>query len=157
MQVVNRTQLLTTVALSAAACLAAAQDLPTGAVRFTPTELKWKASPRVPGLENAEMIGDSTKPGPYVNRVKFPANFMIQAHSHPEDRTYTIISGTWYIGWGEKYEPAKLTALPPGSFYTEPANVPHFVATKNEPVVVQISGTGPTGVKYVDPAHEPKK
>jgi len=35
--------------------------------------------------------------------------------------------------------------------------VPHFVVTKSEPVVVQITGNGPIGVRWVDPAHAPKK
>ena len=71
-------------------------------------------------------------------------------------RSYTVLSGTWYIGFGEKFDESKLIALPPGSYYTEPANKPHFVLTK-EAVVVQIGGTGPTAVKFFDPAHEPKK
>jgi quercetin dioxygenase-like cupin family protein len=156
MQTENRMKLLIAVAFALAAGAVGAGDTPTGAVKFTSAELKWKPSPRVAGLETADMIGDSSKPGPYTYRVKFPANFKIEAHSHPEDRSYTIVSGTWYIGWGNKYDAGALTALPPGSFYTEPANVAHFVATRDEPAVVQISGTGPSAVKYVDPAHQPK-
>jgi uncharacterized RmlC-like cupin family protein len=90
-------------------------------------------------------------------RVKFPPNFTLQAHTHPEDRQYTIISGTWHIGWGNKFDETKLKALTPGSFYTEPAKVSHFVVTKGEPVIVQITGTGPTATSFVDPAHAPKK
>lgn len=56
-----------------------------------------------------------------------------------------------------KLDPKKLKALPAGSFHTEPANVNHFTMTKEGGVVVQITGTGPTGFKYVDPAHAPKK
>jgi quercetin dioxygenase-like cupin family protein len=89
--------------------------------------------------------------------VKFPANFTVQAHSHPEDRTYTVISGTWYIGYGDKLDSAKLKALPAGSFHTEPANANHFVVIKEGGAVVQITGTGPTATRFVDPAHAPKK
>ncbi|MGH6815965.1 MAG: cupin domain-containing protein [Hyphomicrobiaceae bacterium] len=135
----------------------ATQDVPKGTVIATPDKITWKPSPRTPGVEVADLVGDAAKTGPYVQRVKIPPNFVVQAHSHPEDRTYTVISGTWYVGWGDKYDPAKLIALPPGSFYTEPANVPHFVATKGEAVVFQISGNGPTASRYVDPAHAPKK
>ena len=127
-----------------------AAQTPTGTVTVTPDKLMWKPSPRVAGVENADLVGDSTKQGPYVQRVRFPANFKVQPHTHPEDRTYTIISGTWYVGWGDKFDEAKLIALPAGSFYTEPANVPHFVATKGEPVVVQLSGVGPTATKMLD-------
>jgi quercetin dioxygenase-like cupin family protein len=103
------------------------------------------------------LVGDSNKPGLYVERVKFPANSISQAHSHPDDRTYTVISGTWYIGYGDKVDPAKLKALPAGSYHTEPANLAHFSVIKEEGVVVQISGTGPTATRFVDPANAPRK
>jgi len=142
--------------LFAGAAIAADTSVAAGTM-ITPDQLAWKPSPRIVGLENADMIGDSSKGGAYVYRVKFPAKYKMEAHSHPEDRNYTIISGTWNVGWGEKFDATALKALPAGSFYTEPANVSHFLLAGDEPVVVQISGTGPSGVKYVDPANAPKK
>ena len=139
-----------------AGSVCATDELPDGALRITPEELKWKAG-RVPGHEIAPLIGDSTKPGPYVERVKFPPNSISQAHSHPESRMYTVISGTWYVGYGDKFDPTKLKALPAGSFYTEPANVNHFSQIKEDGVVVQIIGGGPTATRFVDPAYGPKK
>jgi quercetin dioxygenase-like cupin family protein len=129
---------------------------PAQGLMMKPADIQWKPSPRVPGLEAAEIIGNSAKPGLYVQRVKFPAGQAVQAHSHPDDRTYTVISGTWYIGWGDKFDESKLTALPPGSLYTEPAKVVHFIKTK-EDVVVQVTGMGPTATDFVDPAHAPNK
>ena len=77
--------------------------------------------------------------------------------SHPDDGTYTVISGTWYVGYGDKFDPEKLKALPAGSFHTEPANVSHFSVVKGDGVVVQLTGTGPTATRFVNPAHAPKK
>ena len=140
----------------AAGCLttalpAAAQtELPDGDVRITPDELRWGPG-RVPGHQIAPLIGASNRPGAYSERVRFPANTVSQAHSHPEDRAYTVISGTWYVGYGDKYDPARLKALPPGSFYTEPANVTHLSLTKDEAVVVQIVGNGPSATRFVEP------
>ena len=128
----------------------AADDLPEGALRITTEELKWRPG-RVPGHEIAALVGDSSKPGPYVERVKFPANSISQAHSHPEARAYTIISGTWYVGYGDKFDPAKLKALPAGSFYTEPANVNHFSQIKEDGVIVQTVGGGPTATRFAEP------
>ena len=128
----------------------AADELPEGALRITTEELKWRPG-RVPGHEIAALMGDSSQPGPYVERVKFPANSISQAHSHPEARAYTIISGTWYVGYGDKFDPAKLKALPAGSFYTEPANVNHVSQIKEDGVVVQIVGSGPTATRFVEP------
>jgi quercetin dioxygenase-like cupin family protein len=142
-----------------AATGAIADTATKGGFTITPADMQWKPSARVPGLETVDFIGSGAgnQPGTYTYRVKFPANFKMQAHSHPDERHYTILSGTWYVGFGDKADPARMKALPPGSFYVEPANVPHFVATRDEGAVIQISGTGPTAVNYVDPAHAPPK
>jgi hypothetical protein len=135
----------------------AAGDVPKEAVLLTPDKFQYKPNPKIPGLERAAMIGSDTAPGPYLYRTKFPPNFKLEAHGHPDERRYTIVSGTWYIGWGKKFDESKLIALPAGSFYTEPANIPHFVATKGDGAVIEISGTGPSKQIWVDPAHAPKQ
>jgi quercetin dioxygenase-like cupin family protein len=153
---------LSLLALSAAAAFGLApaalaqSDPPAGAMRITPDELRFGPG-RVAGHEIAALIGASNKPGAYVERVRFPANAISQAHSHPEDRSYTVISGTWYVGYGDSFDPAKLKALPPGSFYTEPANVTHFSLTKDETVLVQISGIGPSATRFVDAGQAPRR
>lgn len=150
-------QLMAALALSLiAANASAADDLPDGAFRITPGELVWKPG-RVPGHEIAPIVGDSTKPGPYVEHVKFPPNSISLPHSHPESRMYTIISGTWYVGYGDAFDAAKLKALPAGSFYTEPANVTHFSQIKEDGVVVQIIGNGPTATRFFAPVIAPAK
>ena len=60
----------------------------------------------------------------------------------------TVISGTWHFGYGTRFEEKDLKALPPGSFYTEPPNEPHFARTGSTSVVLQISGVGPTDTRY---------
>jgi quercetin dioxygenase-like cupin family protein len=129
-------------------------ELPAGAVALTPSQLTWKPG-RVPGVENAALLGSSKTQGPYIERVRFPPNFVIQAHTHPDQRSYTILSGTWYIGYGDNFDETKLQSLPPGSFYVEPAGVNHFVATKDEPVVLQLTGMGPTATQFLDKAKAP--
>jgi len=57
----------------------------------------------------------------------------------------------------QKRVESALKALPAGSFHTEPANVTHFVVTKEAGAIVQITGTGPSGTTFVDPAHDPRK
>ena len=49
----------------------------------------------------------------------------------------------------------RLKALPAGSFYTEPPGVDHFAMTEGEAVVIQITGTGPSGLTCVDPRNDP--
>lgn len=137
--------------------MAVAGDVPKEAVLMTPGKFQFKPNLKVAGLERADMIGSDTKPGPYLFRTKFPPNFKLEAHGHPDERRYTIVSGTWYVGWGKKFDESKLIALPAGSFYTEPANIPHFVVTKGDGAVIEISGVGPSSQIWVDPAHAPKK
>ena len=102
------------------------------------------------GIQTRTLKGDATKPGIYTIQLTIPANVRIQAHTHPGDRVATVISGTWYIGYGAKFDDAKLKPLTAGSFYTEPPSVAHFAKTGNEPVVLQITGNGPTGTEYIE-------
>ncbi len=128
-----------------------------GVMALTQSEMKWGAQGglALAGMEQVSLVGDPTKPGPYTLRLKFPAGYKLAAHTHPDSREVTILSGTWYTGYGEKFDAATLKALPAGSFYTEPANVPHFVEVR-EPVVIQVTGTGPSARKFVNGADNPK-
>ena len=128
-----------------------------GAKATTPAEMTWSAQGglAMPGMEQVNLVGNPSEPGPYTLRLKFPAGYKLAPHVHPDSREVTILSGTWYTGYGAKFDENALKALPAGSFYTEPANVAHFVEVR-EPVVIQVSGTGPSGRKFVDPADSSK-
>jgi len=95
------------------------------------------------------LVGDPAKPGPYTLRLKFPKGFKIAPHTHPDSREVTILSGIFATGYGEKFDAANLKVLPAGSFYTEPANVPHYIQIE-EDTILQVSGTGPSGRRFVD-------
>jgi uncharacterized RmlC-like cupin family protein len=119
----------------------------------TPAEMKWGAQGglAMAGMEQVNLVGNPSEPGPYTLRLKFPAGYKLAPHMHPDSREVTILSGTWFTGYGAKFDATALKALPAGSFYTEPANVPHFVEVR-EPVTIQVSGTGPSGRSFVNPA-----
>lgn len=108
------------------------------------------------GIETVVLKGDPTKAGLYTLMLRVGPNVRIQAHSHKDDRVATVVKGTWYFGYGEKFDEASLKPLGPGSFYTEPPGVAHFAMTREE-VVLQITGTGPSSTTYVDPANDPAK
>lgn len=78
--------------------IATAGEAPADAIMLRPDQLEWVDNPRVPGLGLARILGDEKEPGAYSYRVKFPAGRVVHAHTHPDDRTYTVISGTWYVG-----------------------------------------------------------
>lgn len=106
----------------------------------------------VTGIVTTVLYGDPSSPGLYTIRLSVPANTRIEAHSHRDDRSATVVSGVWYFGYGSSFDESALVALPAGSFYTEPPNRPHFARTLAEPVVVHITGYGPTDTSYVDSA-----
>lgn len=102
----------------------------------------------VSGIQTRVLRGDPTRAGAYTIQLNVPANTRIEAHDHPDDRIVTVISGTWYFGYGTRFDEKELKELSPGSFYTEPSNMPHFARTGGTPAVVQISGIGPSGTRY---------
>jgi hypothetical protein len=102
------------------------------------------------------LFGDPSKAGFYSILLFVPAHTTIQAHSHRDDRMATVVSGTWYFGYGDHFEAKSLKQLPLGSVYSEPGAHNHFARTEKDAVIVQISGYGPTDTRYFNPADEPK-
>jgi quercetin dioxygenase-like cupin family protein len=147
--------------IAASAALAAQSG---GQQRVTPAEVKWPApaaggvgSSGVAGTQTVILKGDPAKAGLYSMLLRVGPNTKIDAHAHPDDRVATVISGTWYFGYGTKFDEKALKMLPPGSFYTEPPNTNHFAMTRGESVTIQITGTGPSATTYVDPANDPTR
>ena len=124
---------------------------------MTPSEMKWGAQGglAMAGMEQVILLGDSVQARPLYAPLEVSRWIQASPHTHPDYREVTILSGTWYTGYGEKFDTAALKALPAGSFYTEPANVAHFVEVR-EPVMIQVRGIGPSGRKFVNPADNAK-
>jgi len=141
-----------------------AQTNKTGQLRMTQEEIiNTKATdPTAPGSSNLSAVqviviyGDPSRPGLYTILLKVAPNTKIPAHLHPDDRVGTVVSGTWYFGYGDKFDKSSLKKLPVGSIYSEVPGQNHFAMTESEPVIVEITGYGPSGVTYVNPADDPK-
>ena len=120
-------------------------------VGISPEQVKWFTPAYYKdGRQRAQLFGDSSKSGPWVDRVKIPAATRVLAHTHPQDELVTVIEGTWYVGEGEKFDPSKLKGYPAGSFIVIPAGTSHFVATKDVAVVVQLSGSEKFRTDYLE-------
>jgi hypothetical protein len=138
------------VALAATLSLAAraADPLPPGVKLIDPDAIPWVKTPS--GRENACLLGDPTRPGPYLCLVKWPPWTKALAHTHPEDRYGMVLSGVHYIGYGSKFDEARLKPHPAGTYFTEPANTPHFGMTKGEGAVLYFYAIGPSGTRPVE-------
>jgi quercetin dioxygenase-like cupin family protein len=120
-------------------------------------DIVWKPFPAFPPAARlAVLVGDPTKPGPYLIRVKLPAGTKMLPHKHPEDRIYTVISGVFYIGLGDEFEESKLSANAPGSVVVLPGGQPHFHWAKSGEYITQVSAIGPLGLAYIDPVNDPR-
>jgi len=107
-----------------------------------PDQIKWvEKSPN--GPIQAVLLGDPSKPGLYIIMVKWLPHRMSHPHFHPNDRFATVISGTWYVGTGPKFDPDGTTPMPPGSFVTHYGKQIHYDGAKDQEVVLQIVGQGP--------------
>ena len=107
-----------------------------------PEDIDWKPFAAFPpSARLAVVVGDPTKAGPYVIRVKVPSGVKLMPHKHPEDRVYTIISGVFYIGLGDQFDANKLQAYPPGSVIVLPGNTPHFHWARSGEYVSQVQGS----------------
>jgi len=125
--------------------------------QILPENLQWISLPAYPpGVRLAVLVGDVTAAGPYLVRVKVPAGLKFMPHRHPEDRIYMVISGIFYIGIGETFDPEKLKAYKPGSVIVLPGNTPHFHWAKSGEYVTQVSANGPLGLEYVNSKDDPR-
>jgi len=134
-------------------CYAEHPSLPSS---FQSKTIHSPGSSGVSGIQTVVLKGDPNQEGVYTIMLRVLAHTQIAAHSHRADRVATVVSGTWRIGYGDKFDESKLKSLPPGSFYTEPPGENHFAETGDEPVVVQITGFGPSATEYVDKMQDPR-
>jgi len=119
-------------------------------------DLQWKDYPGAPGIRLAVLHGNPSAAGPYVIRVRFAPGTMSPPHVHPEERQIVVLKGTWWVGTGPVWDKEATTPLPPGSFAVHHAGGVHYDGAKDEEVIVQVSGVGPSGTKLVDAAGQPK-
>lgn len=106
-----------------------------------PEQIQWKDDPI--GAKMAVLEGDPSKPGLYLVLVKWSPNHMSHPHFHPNDRFITVISGTWWVGTGSKFDPGSTVPLPAGTFVTHFGKQIHYDGAKDGETVVEIVGEGP--------------
>ncbi|ULO23383.1 cupin domain-containing protein [Methylocystis sp. SB2] len=122
-----------------------------------PEDIDWKPFPAFPPEARlAVLVGDPTRAGPYLIRVRVPSGVKLMPHRHPEDRVYTVISGVFYIGLGDQFDGEKVNAYPPGSVIILPGDTAHFHWAKSGEYVTQVTAMGPLGLEYMDANDDPR-
>ena len=124
---------------------------------FGVADLKWADGPAsLPkGAKVALMEGNPAQEGPFTMRLQLPDGFTIPPHWHPAVEHVTVITGTFNLGMGEKFDMGTSRALSAGSFAFMPAGMRHFAWAKGE-TVVQVHGMGPWRINYVSPSDDPR-
>ncbi len=120
-----------------------------------PGDIRWK--PLRPGAEIAVVSGDPDTAGtPFVMRFRYRGDARIPPHWHPTDEHITVLSGTFAIGMGERFDESALTTLTAGEYARIPTKMAHYARATGE-TLVQVHGIGPFTINYVNPSDDPKK
>ncbi len=116
---------------------------PKGVVEnVKPADIKWVRN-AAGTQETVTLFGDPSKPGMYVQRLRWLPGNMSRPHFHPNDRFFVVIEGTWWLGSGDKYDPNSTVPAPAGTFVVHRAGEIHYDGAKDAPVVIQVTGMGP--------------
>ena len=130
----------------------------TGAKELTPEDIVFKDDPAFPkGAQTVVLHGDPAKPGLFILRAKFPANYVVPPHTHPGFETVTVLSGAMGSGMGEKADLTKGKMLKAGGMLALPANHAHYVWTTDEETIIQVAAVGPFDLIYINPDDDPRK
>ena len=108
------------------------------------SQIQWTDDPI--GAKTAVLAGDPSKPGLYIMLVKWTPHHMSHPHWHPNDRFITVLSGTWWVGTGTKFDPDATVPMPTGTFVKHFGKQVHYDGAKEEDAVLEIVGEGPDTV-----------
>ncbi|MGH9237663.1 MAG: cupin domain-containing protein [Vicinamibacterales bacterium] len=140
---VTRAAALALCSMMLAVMIGSGAQIDSKAVEFiTPENITWVRNAAGTN-ETAVLFGDPEKPGPYVIRLRWLPGNMSRPHYHQNDRFFVVISGTWWLGTGEKFDPDSTVPAPAGSYVIHKAKQVHYDGAKKEPAVIQVWGMGP--------------
>ncbi len=127
-------------------------------VMVAASDVKWGPGPPSlpPGAQMAVMDGDPAMAGkPFVIRAKLPDGYRVPPHWHPADENVVVLSGTFSVGLGDKFDEGSMMALAPGGYAKMPKMMHHYAMAKGE-TVIQVHGAGPFAVTYVNQTDDPR-
>ena len=125
---------------------------------FPPDEIMWEEGPEsLPeGVEHAVLEGELGEVGIFVMRLRFPDGYEIPPHTHPNYERVTVLSGTFFLGYGEEFDREETRRLDAGGFTTMLPETAHFAIAEGE-TVIQLTSMGPWEINYVNPEDDPRR
>jgi hypothetical protein len=138
-----RTLALAGLLAAGAAGVTSAAELDPKAISYTlPDNIQWRAN-AAGTSSSAILYGDPAKAEPYAMLIRWKAGNMSRPHFHPNDRYFVVLSGTWWVGTGRKFDPESTVPLPPGSYVVHYAKGIHYDGAKDGDAVIMVHGMGP--------------
>jgi len=128
-----------------------------GHIMLNASDLEWgPIASMAPGAKIAMIEGDLSKEMPFTFRLKLPAGYTIAPHMHPAYERVTVLSGTLHFGHGKIFDRDGTKALETGGMAIMAPGEPMFGYT-DEITIIQLHGTGPWGIEYINPEDDPRK
>jgi quercetin dioxygenase-like cupin family protein len=121
---------------------------PSAATIMLPDQIPWKNRG---GIPIAALAGNPDNPGFFVEMLTLPKGSSFSPpHVHPGPLYTYVLSGTWWIGTGTKFDPDNLSVpMKAGTFVTHAGNRVHWDGAKDEDVTLLIIGEGPVTTALV--------
>ena len=134
-----------------------AEGQPRPQIAVGADDLRWTNGPAALPLGSriAMLEGNPKREGIFTMRLRLPAGLRIMPHSHPVNERLTVISGTYAVGKGDRFDEKGLLELRAGGFSLMPANTRHFSMAREE-TVLQITAIGPWEMQYVKAGDDPR-
>jgi hypothetical protein len=142
-------------ALSSREAAAAGPD-PTMTIVTLQQEIVWTHAEGFPekSVEQAPLWSKTSESGLYYVLVRWYPGYMSAPHWYETDRYCVVVSGTWWVASGDKFDPENTVPAPAGSFVRRVARTPHYDGVKRdgtEPAVIAICGIGPITFHATEP------
>jgi hypothetical protein len=119
-------------------------------------DIPWKG--QVGHEQTWNEVGDPSKPGFYVQILKWwPGNHSMP-HFHGHDRFIAVLSGTWWVSNSTVFDWDKTYPLTAGTLTEDVKNTVHWDGSKptdTEPAVLEVVGIGPVPNINVDENGKP--
>jgi quercetin dioxygenase-like cupin family protein len=124
---------------------------PSAVTIMLPDQIPWKDHG---GFRVAALAGDPNKPGLFAEMLTLPkGSSFSRPHVHPGQLYTVVLSGTWWVGTGNRFDPDNLAVpMKEGTFVTHFGNRVHWDGAKDEDVTLLIIGEGPVTTRPVEEA-----